>query len=205
MNLDAASGTSAMALIKCSECQQTISDKAESCPHCGAPQKSAAVVEQQPDTKGKGCLNRFLSLVVTFAVLGLLGLIIINLSGPDKNAVSPTGAVSSIKPAEVISFTASDLFDAYDRNEVATDIALKGKIVEVTGRVQSINKDVFDSIYVSLVTRNQFMSTAMHVGKSEEAKMAALQKGQSVVFRCSKMQRWVGSPSGSDCVLVSAQ
>jgi hypothetical protein len=30
-----------MALIKCNECQQTVSDKAESCPHCGAPQKTA--------------------------------------------------------------------------------------------------------------------------------------------------------------------
>jgi hypothetical protein len=104
--------------------------------------------------------------------------------------------------AEVISFTAKDLFDAYDSNEVATDISLKGKIVQVTGRVQSINKDVFDSIYVNLATPNQFMSAAMHVVKSEEAKMAALRKGQSVVFRCPKMQRWVGSPSGSDCVLV---
>lgn len=205
MNLDAASGTSAMALIKCSECQQTISDKAESCPHCGAPRRTAVGVQQQPDTKGNGFLNSLLRLVVTIACLGLLGLIVINLNGPDKNAVSPTSAVSSIKPAEVISFTANDLFDAYDRNEVATDIALKGKIVQVSGRVQSINKDAFNSIYVSLVTSNQFMSAQMHVDKLEEAKMAALQKGQSVVFRCSKMQRWAGSPSGSDCVLVSGQ
>lgn len=26
-----------MALVKCSECQKEISDKAESCPHCGNP------------------------------------------------------------------------------------------------------------------------------------------------------------------------
>jgi hypothetical protein len=147
---------------------------------------------------GKGCLN----LVVVIAVLGLIGLIILNNSGPDTKAVNPA---EPAKPAEVISFTAKDLFDAYDGNEVATDISLKGKIVQVTGRVQSINKDVFGSIYVNLATANQFMSAAMHVVKSEEAKMAALRKGQLVVFRCPKMQRWVGSPSGSDCVLVSAQ
>ena len=28
-----------MALVKCKECGKEISDKAESCPHCGAPQK----------------------------------------------------------------------------------------------------------------------------------------------------------------------
>jgi hypothetical protein len=114
-------------------------------------------------------------------------------------------AVNSSKRAEVISFTATNLFEAYDNNEVSTDIELKGKIVEVTGRVQSVDKDVFDNIRVGLVTPNQFMSASMHVGESEEAKTAALQKGQFVVFRCLKMKRWVGSPSGDDCVLVSAQ
>lgn len=45
-----------------------------------------------------------------------------------------------------MSFAAQDLFDAYDSNEVATDIRLKGKIIEISGRIQSINKNAFDSI-----------------------------------------------------------
>ena len=116
-------------------------------------------------------------------------------------------------PHEVISFTANELFDAYDRNEVATDISLKGKIVEVSGRVQSVKKDEFESVYVDLVPSNQWSgvcfwchrSAAMHVYKSEEADVAALQKGQLVVFRCLKMRRLAGSPSGSDCLLMKTQ
>ena len=105
---------------------------------------------------------------------------------------------------EVVQYTANDLYDAYESNEVATDIALKGKIVEVSGIVQSIDKSVFDSMFVRLSTRNQFNSASMMLNSSEEAKVAALRKGQFVVIRCAKMGRTIGSPSGRDCKFVSA-
>jgi hypothetical protein len=142
-------------------------------------------------------------------VLGLGAVLyLVHMFGNSDNSVSSTdvrtGLISG-KPAEVVRVAADDLFGQYDNNEVATDIALKGKIVEVTGRVASINKDVFDHMYVSLATRNQFMSANMHVVSTDEAKLAALRKGQFAVFRCATMKRWVGSPSGDDCVLMSAQ
>ncbi|WP_144030654.1 OB-fold protein [Bradyrhizobium japonicum] len=114
-----------------------------------------------------------------------------------------TGIVSG-SPTEVVRVTAVDLFRQYDDNEVATDNRLKGKIIEVSGRVQSINKDFLDHVYVTLATPNQFMSASMHVPKSEEPKMAELRKGQAVALRCLKMKRWVGSPSGDDCVLMGS-
>ncbi len=38
-----------MALIKCPECGNSISDKAEKCPHCGLPAKYFQVEEKQPE------------------------------------------------------------------------------------------------------------------------------------------------------------
>lgn len=38
-----------MALIKCPECGNSISDKAEKCPHCGLPAKFFQVEEKQPE------------------------------------------------------------------------------------------------------------------------------------------------------------
>ena len=144
----------------------------------------------------KGCLN----LIVLVALLGLIGLVVINYAGTGSDHVVSNEPAT---PAETVSYTAKSLFAAYDANEVATDIALKGKMIEVSGAIQAINKSVFGTIYVTLVTDNQFLPAAMHVVNSEESKMAALRKGQYVVFRCPKMQRWVGSPSGTDCVLAS--
>jgi hypothetical protein len=64
---------------------------------------------------------------------------------------------------------------------------------------------VFDQMYVGLETENQFMPAHMNVVSSEEAKIVALRKGQTAIFRCNEMKRWVGSPMGSKCVLIGAQ
>jgi hypothetical protein len=106
-------------------------------------------------------------------------------------------------PTRIVTATEQELFDDYQDNEVATDRQLKGAIIEITGVVEAINKNVWGTIYVNLKTSNQFMPAAMHVAAQEETKVAALRRGQSVVFRCPKMQRWAGSPSGDDCILMS--
>jgi hypothetical protein len=144
-------------------------------------------------------MKSLIQVIVALAVVGYF----IGYFNTKETAVSSN--VRDAAPTEIVQVTAESLFNAYDNNELATDIALKGKIVEVTGRVQSINKDFLDKMYVSLVTRNQFMSARMHVISSQEAEIAVLRKGQIVVFRCKKMTRMVGSPSGSDCTLISAQ
>jgi ribosomal protein L37E len=63
-----------MALINCKECGKQVSDKAESCPHCGAPMKSPANSNnksQQTDTKAAqtGCIG-CLSIIIFLFLLG---------------------------------------------------------------------------------------------------------------------------------------
>ena len=57
---------------------------------------------------------------------------------------------------EVVTVSAMSLFREYERNEVATDMRLKGKIVEIVGTITGINKDFRDNVYVTLRTPNQF-------------------------------------------------
>jgi hypothetical protein len=94
---------------------------------------------------------------IIFAILVVL--YFIGSNSDKKDASSPI--VRNATPAEVIGTTAEQLFQMYDYNEVATDSAIKGKILEVKGTVQSINKDFLDHMYVSLVTPNQFMSAGV--------------------------------------------
>ncbi|MDB5554507.1 MAG: hypothetical protein JWL86_4491 [Rhizobium sp.] len=133
-------------------------------------------------------------------VLLLIGLWFVG-SMPNKSS-APAPDIRNAAPADVAKTSAGELFRMYDTNEVATDSSLKGRIVEVSGTVQGINKDFLDNLYVSLVTPNQFMSANMHVPKSEEQKLIQMRKGQSVVFRCAKMKRWAGAPSGDDCLVM---
>ena len=106
------------------------------------------------------------------------------------------------RQADVISLPVIQLADEYDRNEIATDLRLKGKIVEVSGTVHSITKDALGYLRVGLVTRNQYLPASMQVDKIQEATLANLRKGQPVTFRCQRMQRWVGAPFGNDCILM---
>lgn len=80
-----------MALIHCPECKREVSDKAPTCPNCGAPiapQPSAPIVVQQAPAKkligpaGIGCAV-LLALFFIFYIIGE-----VNKSGPppDRNA-----------------------------------------------------------------------------------------------------------------------
>ena len=94
------------------------------------------------------------------------------------------------------------LFRDYDKNEVATDLRLKGKIVEINGKITAINKDFWDEAYVKLQTPNEFMSATVRPVGSDLDKVSRLRKGQFVTFRCERMERFMGAPSGKKCVMI---
>ncbi|WP_147198376.1 hypothetical protein [Pantoea sp. CCBC3-3-1] len=124
-------------------------------------------------------------------------------SGSTSQATSSNSAAqaeaTSAPQKPVYETTARKLFNAYEENEVATDEALKGKRVAVTGIVQSIDKDFTNSIIISLKTDNQFMAARMEMKDSQKAAAMSLKKGNQVVIVCEKMSRIIGAPSGRDC------
>jgi len=95
--------------------------------------------------------------------------------------------------------TARKLFNDYEENEVAVDEQLKGKVVAMTGIVQSIDKDFTDSIIISLKTDNEFMPARLKMKDSQKAAAIALKKGKQVVIMCENMSRIIGAPSGRNC------
>lgn len=102
------------------------------------------------------------------------------------------------KPVE---YTATKLFKDYDANEVATDAKIGRNPVLVSGKIDSIDKNVFGSIVIQLTTPNQFMPARMMMEDSESGKAAALNKGQAVKILCKNMSRILGSPSGTSCTI----
>lgn len=139
-------------------------------------------------------------------ILGILGvLLVIGLFAGEKNDSASSTADSSAASQpkkETLKISAADLSSGYEKNEVAMDERLKGKIIEVSGVVQSIDKDFTDSIVLLLAAKNQFMPARMGLNDSEKAKAIQLEKGKRVEVRCENMSRVVGSPSGRGCVLL---
>lgn len=135
---------------------------------------------------------------IAFVVLIVIGLIF----GDDKQVATgqSAGAGNQSDPVvEPYKTTARELFAAYEENEVATDLQIDKRPVEIVGIVQGINKDFTDEIVIELTTSNQFMPARINLIEGHEATAASLKKGQKVTFLCEKMMRLIGSPSGSDC------
>jgi hypothetical protein len=145
-------------------------------------------------------------------LVAIIALVIWVASGDDAKKSRDLGAANAPAaqpdpapaPASkpVFKITASKLFTDYDRNEVAADEAMKGKVIRVSGRIQSIDKDFMDDVIVNLATPNEFMPARMEMVKAEKSAAAGLNKGQAVEIECERMTRLVGSPSGRKCSFV---
>lgn len=105
-------------------------------------------------------------------------------SGSPKNTetnqvVSPSGEQ---KKEEAIKVTASNLAKEYEDNEIAADQKYKGKIVEITGTIKSI-EEMLGSKFVT-IEGNQILSDIQcFFDKSKESELATLQKNKSITVR----------------------
>ena len=74
----------------------------------------------------------------------------------------------------------TDLMQAYVDNKVAADINYKGKILVVSGTIDTIGKDILGAPYVTLKTNELIHSTQCFFQRKDEASLVSLQKGQNI-------------------------
>lgn len=88
------------------------------------------------------------------------------------------------KTEVTIKVTSQQLINDYEKNEVAADQKYKDKMVEITGIVETIGKDILDTPYVSLKAGSEYSITSVQCmfQKTEEGELAKLSKNQSVVL-----------------------
>ncbi|KIA79958.1 hypothetical protein QR66_13085 [Chromobacterium piscinae] len=98
--------------------------------------------------------------------------------------------------------TALKLYQDYDDNEAAADDIYKGKLLEVSGRVASIDKDAFDNTVVWLRGKDEFNRVMAKMGKENVAQAKTLKKGQSVRVSCKGGTRIIGSPTMDECAIL---
>jgi hypothetical protein len=88
-----------MALINCDECGNQVSDKAVSCPGCGAPIKQVQPVRVKRGSRNVGCLTVFVALFIVFYVAS-------SFMDTDKTPASTTTATELSILAPIKSFIA---------------------------------------------------------------------------------------------------
>lgn len=97
--------------------------------------------------------------------------------------------------------TADELQRAYDANEVAADQKYRNKKLLVRGTVDSINRSIGDSHFVTLRGgSNMFNHPNAKMADGHTSYLAQLAKGQKVVLACDGEGMLIGSAMLSDCV-----
>jgi len=133
----------------------------------------------------------------------------------DNNSTTSTNSVASTsevqqtakpeeqEPAPVqiqyMQVSASEIFQAYDANEMAADQRYKGQPLEVTGTIESISSDFSDDAVVNLETGQMFMSVMATGNKDFNSQAVALSKGQRVTLLCEGGGEIAGSPVLRKC------
>ncbi len=110
-------------------------------------------------------------------------------SNPTSENQSSNSETANEPEEEVIKVTAEDLYAEYEANEVAAEQKYKGKLLEITGTVDSISRDVLDDLYITLESDESGFSIASvqcYINEKDEAsvnKAASLSKGDTVTIR----------------------
>lgn len=120
---------------------------------------------------------------------------------PSRTGIS-TPAQTPETTRTIYRTTAISLYRDYEANEVATDQKIGDALVEVSGTIKAIDKDMFNLPEIELEGGDEFNAVALTLDKSQLAAAGRLTKGQSVTIRCNKMGRSIDLPVGVDCQLV---
>jgi len=92
------------------------------------------------------------------------------------------GSTSGVSPvtATDASVTARDISQKYTANSIAADAGYKGKVVEVTGTVATIGREILGRPYVTFTEG----SVQAVFEKEDEPKIAKLKGGDFVTVKC---------------------
>ncbi len=142
-------------------------------------------------------------LMKKLALVILLGLGFIGCTEKAPVAESSSNGTENAEEAvvEAVPVTATELLEEYANNEVKADSEYKGKMLEVTGTISSINSGLTDNAVVHIGES----ITLTHVAATGDAEFdisaAKLNKGQEITVTCMGEGEVIGTPQLSKCVI----
>jgi glucan phosphoethanolaminetransferase (alkaline phosphatase superfamily) len=133
-------------------------------------------------------LSSGLKFVIVIVLLVIIGT---NMSGSSdiKNNVTSTSNVTTNQTSETsevaIKVTAAKIIADYKANEVSADAIYKGKLVEISGTVDAIAKDITDTPYITLSSGDPyaFEKVQCMFSNDQESELASISKGQLITLQ----------------------
>lgn len=134
----------------------------------------------------------FSLIVVVFALLIAFG------SSDNESSESTSLNMASAESAYQV--RATNLYAEFEDNGVAAEQKYKGQIIEVSGKVETIDRDILDEIYVTLEGDEYFGSIQCFFSEAHINDATSLKSGSMVTIkgRCTGK---MGNVLLKDCVL----
>jgi hypothetical protein len=174
-----------MALVKCRTCGIELATVAAACPKCGAP---------PPRGIRLGRLFGIAFLVTFFFVAWVMA------QAGDGGGAAPAAArrMPDAKQVEI-----HKLLAEYTDNEVRADAAFKGKLIQTTGVVDDVKRDVLNTVYVVVGTGKKYEMRQVQcfVDEDNANTVASLTKGRRVTIR-GRVKGLMMNVLVEDCELV---
>jgi hypothetical protein len=164
--------------------------------------------------KKKGCGFWLLVGVGVIIALGVIGSLLpeptpeqkaeraASQAADEKKAAAEQEAEAKSKRDSAVKVSASQLFDAYQGNEMAAQKQFGDQQLEVSGVVDGVDLDFSDEPVVKLRTSNQFMPVSVYLTDATSDAAAGFQKGQKITVLCESVSEVVSMPQLKDCIPV---
>jgi len=158
---------------KCPKCYENIQIEAKQCKHCWADLRNWFV--KHP------VLTIILFVFIVLPILsGIFSWIDENILENQNNSSHLNSYYQKEFKEAVIKVNAIELFAEYKANEIQADYKYKNKLLEVSGNINNIGKDILDNPYISLKTNDFIWSVQCMLIDSESQKASRLKKGDSI-------------------------
>lgn len=163
-----------MAPGKCGKCGGDLVPNAAFCVQCGSPAPRGASIGKKVAI---ACVGVFGLCFIGPCLLGTLGS---RGRGVEAQARASARSTEAPRPVDI-----GTLLGEYGSNEVRADATFKGHIIQTTGVVSNVGKDLLDTIYVTLGTGQRYEPRTVQCffDNVHAKRVASLSKGDHVTVR----------------------
>lgn len=203
-------------MINCLDCEKEMSDSAPACPNCGKPNANAPE-EVRPVGILLGIGIFFIPLIFSWFTLRkghttkakaisfswlILSLILLGSQDGSNSGGGHSASPVAAKPEQITQVHIREILSAYENNEVGADNQYKGNLIQTTGIVSNIKKDIIDNLYVTLGTGAQFQIPEIQAffDDSMNNQLGQLRKGQKLTVVC-RIEGLMMNVLAKDCVI----
>lgn len=187
---------------QCKYCKTEIPYDAKICPNCRKKQK------------GKGLLIAIIAIVVIIGIFGSTGTEEsttgqkTNVTDNKKDTNSSKKTVSKKETTEepkeeIMKIDPEELITSYEANEVKGDKIYEGKMMELTGKIGDIGKDITENVYITFEREGEFEVTSVQCFFKDDAeidKVMELSKGDTITLQ-GKCDGKFGNVLIKDCII----